>query len=122
MTESHSSKLKGVAPGFRYVEQFEGDEEMYEEEEVSYVTLDMGQIDPNVLATCSSYRVAVGAVILVDLRISDTMQGLDTDTPFIQLGDTVFMGHPTNLIGSEVLLEEIRGACLLSSTLTPLIK
>jgi len=82
-----------LCPGYRHVENFAEEEAEYEEgEEVFYVTLDMGDLHPTVLPTCSGYRLA----------------GLDTEHPFIQLNDTIFMGEHHSLLGSEIVVEEAR--------------
>ena len=53
-------------PGFKQVESF-GPDEDYEhlengeiEEEVVYVTLDLGQVEPTLVPSSSSYRLIVG--------------------------------------------------------------
>ncbi|EPQ53221.1 hypothetical protein GLOTRDRAFT_63901 [Gloeophyllum trabeum ATCC 11539] len=77
-------------PGYRQVDPFEPDEEYEEEEEVSYVTLDMGSIDPTLLPSLSAFRLI----------------GLDTPTPFIQLGGCIFKGQHHNLLGTELLFTD----------------
>lgn len=55
-----------LVPGYRQVESFGPDEEyLEEEEEVSYVTLDLGVVEPTLLPSTSTYRliVSVGPVI-----------------------------------------------------------
>jgi hypothetical protein len=47
-------------PGYRQVESFGPDEEYEEEEEVSYVTLDLGaSVEPTLVASSSTYRLIV---------------------------------------------------------------
>lgn len=46
-------------PGYKQVEAFGPDEEYEEGEEVSYVTLDLGAIEPALLPSCSTYRLIV---------------------------------------------------------------
>ncbi|KAF8599045.1 hypothetical protein BDV93DRAFT_526350, partial [Ceratobasidium sp. AG-I] len=61
-----------------------------EEEEITYVTLELGAVDPGLIPNCSSMRLV----------------GLETPTPFLQLGDSVFKGiHVANL-GSELLFND----------------
>lgn len=47
-----------LCPGYKEVEEFGPDEE-YEEEEVFYVSLDMGNVEPTLVPTSSSYRLIV---------------------------------------------------------------
>ncbi|KZS95200.1 hypothetical protein SISNIDRAFT_408723 [Sistotremastrum niveocremeum HHB9708] len=94
-----SSVIESLVSGSRHVDEF-GDEEDYTsdsdgdvEEEVSYVTLDLGQIHPTLLPSCSTCRIA----------------GLDTPTPYMQLGSTIFKGQHQTLIGTELYFTEQRG-------------
>lgn len=53
------SEFASLCPGYNQVEEFGPDEE-YEEEEVSYVTLDLGgEIEPTLIASSSNYRLIV---------------------------------------------------------------
>jgi general transcription factor 3C polypeptide 6 len=47
-----------LIPGYKQVEKFGADEE-YEDEEVSYVTLDLGSVEPTLLPSSSTYRLIV---------------------------------------------------------------
>ncbi|EMD35873.1 hypothetical protein CERSUDRAFT_52916 [Gelatoporia subvermispora B] len=84
--------------GFKQVEEFGPDEE-YEEhdgevvEEVEYVTLDLGSVEPTLVPSTSSYRLI----------------GLDTPTPFLQLSGTILKGQHQTLLGTEILLSESNG-------------
>jgi hypothetical protein len=49
-----------LCPGYKQVESFGPDEE-YEDEEVCYVTLDMGNVEPTLVPSSSSYRLIVRA-------------------------------------------------------------
>ncbi|KDN35270.1 hypothetical protein RSAG8_11705, partial [Rhizoctonia solani AG-8 WAC10335] len=60
----------------------EGDEEYY-------LTLDLGAVDPSLLSNCASIRLV----------------GLETPTPFLQLGDLVFQGIHTRTLGTELVLD-----------------
>ncbi|KAF5313834.1 hypothetical protein D9619_013013 [Psilocybe cf. subviscida] len=78
-----------LCPGYKEVEEFGPDEE-YEEEEVFYVTLDMGNVEPTLVPTSSSYRLI----------------GLDTPTPFIQLQGTILKGRHDMLLGTELIFTD----------------
>ncbi|KAH9013616.1 hypothetical protein EDB83DRAFT_2204079, partial [Lactarius deliciosus] len=85
-----------LAPGFRHVDAF-GSDSLYEcnehgeiIEEVSYVTLDLGAVEPTLVPSTSTYRLI----------------GLDTPTPFLQLSGTVFHGTHQSLLGTELLFTE----------------
>lgn len=57
--------MSGLFPGYMHVEAFGPDDE-YEpqdgeiEEEVEYVTLDLGTVEPTLVPSSSSYRLVVG--------------------------------------------------------------
>ena len=49
-----------LLPGYKQVESFGPDEEYEDDEEVSYVTLDLGpSIEPTLAASSSTYRLIV---------------------------------------------------------------
>ena len=48
-----------VCPGYTQVDEFLPDEEYEGEEEVFYVTMDMGNIEPTLVPSSSSYRLIV---------------------------------------------------------------
>ncbi|KAI0808171.1 hypothetical protein C8Q74DRAFT_117018 [Fomes fomentarius] len=87
--------MSGLFPGYRQVEAFGPDDE-YEpqdgeiEEEVEYVTLDLGTVEPTLVPSSSSYRLV----------------GLDTPTPFLQLSGTMLKGQHVSLLGTELLFAE----------------
>lgn len=60
---------QSLVPGYKQVEEFGSDEEYEEEEEVYYVTLDLGTVQPTLLPNCSTYRLIVRSVV----RISSSM-------------------------------------------------
>jgi hypothetical protein len=67
------SSVKRLAPGFRHVEAFDSDD-IYEcdeqgevIEEVSYVTLDLGAVEPTLVPSSSTYRLIVRGHILCSL-------------------------------------------------------
>ncbi|KAF9493957.1 hypothetical protein BDN71DRAFT_1394080 [Pleurotus eryngii] len=82
--------------GYKRVDAF-GAEQEYEEdsEEVSYVTLDLGVIEPTLVPSSAEYRLI----------------GLDTPTPFLQLSGTIFKGQHDLLLGTELLFMEEKGLC-----------
>ncbi|KAH9959327.1 hypothetical protein BC827DRAFT_514201 [Russula dissimulans] len=91
-----SDEDKRLAPGFRQVEVFDPDE-YYERddqgqvvEEISYVTLDLGAVEPSLVPSSSTYRLI----------------GLDTPSPFLQLSGTIFQGTHQSLLGTELLFTE----------------
>lgn len=47
--------------GYKQVESFGPDDEYEEDEEVVYVTLDLGQIEPTLVPSSSTYRLIVRA-------------------------------------------------------------
>lgn len=47
--------------GYVQVDEF-GDDEEYEEEEVVYVTLDLGAVQPTLLSSSASYKLIVSAL------------------------------------------------------------
>lgn len=51
-----------LLPGYKHVESFGPDSE-YEEEEVEYVTLDLGTVEPTLVPSSSSYRLIVSATL-----------------------------------------------------------
>jgi len=85
-----------LCPGFKQVTAFGANQE-YEvledgsvEEEVEYVTVDLGQVEPTLVPSSSEYRLV----------------GLDTPTPFLQLSGTIFKGKHQTLLGTELLFAE----------------
>ncbi|TFK51501.1 hypothetical protein OE88DRAFT_1680309 [Heliocybe sulcata] len=90
MSSMSDSGNTSLFPGFREVQAFGPDEEYEDEEEVSYVALDMGSIDPTLLPSISAYRLI----------------GLDTPTPFVQLGGSTFRGRHHDLLGTELFFTD----------------
>lgn len=110
-------------PGYKHVEAFGADDE-YEskdgvvEEEVEYVTLDLGSVEPTLVPSSSSYRLIVSPRVVhphtTCSRPLDTpIQGLDTPTPFLQLSGTMLKGQHVSLLGTELLFAE-GASCRLS--------
>jgi general transcription factor 3C polypeptide 6 len=56
-----SSNLPSTSlfPGYTQVEEFGPDEEYESEEEVVYVTLDLGNVEPTLVPNSSAYRLIV---------------------------------------------------------------
>ena len=55
-----------LVPGYKQVESFGPDEDyLEEEEEISYVTLDLGVVEPTLLPSTSTYRLIVSVAPLV---------------------------------------------------------
>ncbi|KAI0294097.1 hypothetical protein B0F90DRAFT_1336342 [Multifurca ochricompacta] len=87
---------KRLASGYCQVDAFDSDDH-YEcdengevIEEISYVTLDLGTVEPTLVPSSSTYRLI----------------GLDTPTPFLQLSGTIFQGTHQSLLGTELLFTE----------------
>lgn len=74
---------------YEHVDEF-GDDDEYEDEEVVYLTLDLGTVHPTLLSSSSSYKLI----------------GLETETPFLQLSGTIFKGQHNSLLGTELLFTE----------------
>ncbi|KAF9050990.1 hypothetical protein BDZ89DRAFT_977112 [Hymenopellis radicata] len=80
-----------LCPGYTHVDAFDPqDEYEEEEEEVSYVVLDLENVDPSLIPSSSTYRLI----------------GLDTPTPFIQLSGTVLKGVHDSMLGTELIFTE----------------
>ncbi|CEL51523.1 hypothetical protein RSOLAG1IB_00058 [Rhizoctonia solani AG-1 IB] len=62
-------------------------------EETHYITLDITGVDPSLLSNCASIRLA----------------GLETPTPFLQLGDLVFQGIHAETLGTELVFDDAGG-------------
>ncbi|KAK0218898.1 hypothetical protein IW262DRAFT_1063085 [Armillaria fumosa] len=78
-----------LCPGYHQVTQFRPDDD-YEEIEIFYITLELGNIEPSLILSCESYHLV----------------GLDTPTPFLQLAGTVLKGRHETLLGTELLFSE----------------
>lgn len=61
-----------------------------EEEEITYLVLELGAVDPSLIPNCASMRLV----------------GLETPTPFLQLGDSVFKGIHVSNLGTELLFND----------------
>ncbi|KAG6819792.1 hypothetical protein H0H93_008644 [Arthromyces matolae] len=83
------SSSSSLCPGFKQVDAF-GPDDDYEDEEVAYVTLDLGNIEPTLVPSSSVYRLI----------------GLDTPTPFLQLSGTILKGRHETLLGTELLFTD----------------
>ncbi|KAG6843872.1 hypothetical protein H0H87_012143 [Tephrocybe sp. NHM501043] len=76
-----------LCPGYTQVPSFGPPSAYEDDEEVTYVTLDLGSIEPTLVPSSASYRLI----------------GLDTATPFLQLSGTILKGRHETLLGSELL-------------------
>lgn len=80
-------------PGYKHVREFGPAEDYEDEEEVCYVTLDLGHdVDKALVPNATEYRLA----------------GLDTETPMLQLHGSFFIGKHEELLGTELLFTEGR--------------
>ena len=59
-----------LCPGFRHVEEFDPNEEYESGEEVSYVTFDLGNIEPTLVPSSSTYRLIVSELEQPPMRLS----------------------------------------------------
>ena len=105
-----------LCPGYKQVEAFGPEEEYEDEEEVSYVVLDLGNVEPTLVPTSSTYKLIVSSTILWGGYLLNPSQGLDTPTPFLQLQGTIFKGRHDLLLGTELLFTDDKGAFTLSLT------
>ncbi|KAJ7629397.1 hypothetical protein DFH06DRAFT_1225586, partial [Mycena polygramma] len=83
------AEYTSLCPGYKQVDAF-GPDDDYEEEEVTYVTLDLGNVEPTLIPSSSNCRLI----------------GLDTATPFLQLSGTIFKGRHDPLLGTELLFTD----------------
>ncbi|KAF5343925.1 hypothetical protein D9758_012123 [Tetrapyrgos nigripes] len=81
-----------LVPGYKHVEEFGPNEEYEDEEEVIYMTFDLGNIEPTLIPSSKEYRVI----------------GLDTPNPFLQLSGTILKGRHESLLGTELLFTEVK--------------
>lgn len=53
-----------VCPGYKHVEAFSNEDDYYEsEEEVSYITLDLGDVEPQLVPSATTYRLIVCSIL-----------------------------------------------------------
>ena len=74
-----------LVPGYRQVDSFGPDEDYLEkEEEVSYVTLDLGMVEPTLLPSTSTYRLIVSVGhLFTALTITKEIKGLEYTDPIL---------------------------------------
>ncbi|KAG8886140.1 hypothetical protein FRB97_007178 [Tulasnella sp. 331] len=79
--------------GFTHVDRFGEEDDEYEyEHETSYATLDLRNIDQNVLLNSTTFKLI----------------GLNTQTPYLQLPGLTMRGEHDTLIGSEMIFSDGR--------------
>ncbi|WOO76831.1 uncharacterized protein LOC62_01G000446 [Vanrija pseudolonga] len=95
LTKTLESGRTLLGTGWKTVESFDDiDDDEYEEDEEEYVVMDLGTaMDGRTLQTEAAYQLI----------------GMDTSMPFLKVGEHVFQGKVTGLIGDEVLFDVIRG-------------
>ncbi|KAF5378107.1 hypothetical protein D9615_007567 [Tricholomella constricta] len=82
-----------LCPGYKHVDAFDPPNDYEDdEEEVTYVTLDLGSIEPTLVPSSSTYRLI----------------GLDTPTPFLQLSGTILKGRHETLLGTELIFADVK--------------
>ncbi|KAG9011503.1 hypothetical protein FRB90_007218, partial [Tulasnella sp. 427] len=85
--------MAGLFPNSVELSEFAPEDDAYEYEyETTYVTLDLGYIDQNLLLNASSCKLI----------------GLDTPTPYLQLPGITMRGAQSDLIGSELIFADGR--------------
>ncbi|KAG8981542.1 hypothetical protein FRB95_007953 [Tulasnella sp. JGI-2019a] len=85
--------MSSILPGVTQVDRFDEEEDEYEYEyETSYATLDLRNIDQNILLNSSTFKLI----------------GLDTPTPYLQLPGMTMRGEHDTLIGSEMIFSDGR--------------
>ncbi|GJE93566.1 TFIIIC subunit 6 domain-containing protein [Phanerochaete sordida] len=96
-----STDTATLIPGHRWVDQF-GDDDEYERDEsgnviedVEYVTVDLGVVEPTLVPSSSAYRLL----------------GLDTPNPYLQLSGTIFKGKHQTTLGTELLFTDAPDDC-----------
>ncbi|KAL1413148.1 hypothetical protein Q8F55_000897 [Vanrija albida] len=94
LTKALESGRTLLGEGWKTVESFDDiDDEEYEEDEEEYVVMDLGTaMDGRTLQTEAAYQLI----------------GMDTSMPFLKVGEHVFQGKVTGLIGDEVLFDVVR--------------
>ena len=68
--------MASLFPGYKHVESFGPDAE-YEEEEIEYVTLDLGTVEPTLVPSSSAYRLIVSAMLSYALSCVAWSDGVD---------------------------------------------
>jgi len=85
--------MSSLVPGSTQVHRFDEEDDEYEYEyETSYATLDLRNVDQNILLGSSSMKLI----------------GLDTATPYLQFPGLTMQGAHDTLIGSELLFSDGR--------------
>ncbi len=96
------------------------------------MTLDLGpNVDRSVIGSALDYQLIVSALgyqlalllptlmpsptYLTSISLSLSLQGLDTPTPYLKVGNRIFRGTPGALIGDELILKDVRGEYHLQS-------
>lgn len=81
--------------------------------QITYVTLELGAVDPSLIPSCASMRLIVRHALHSASVPYILEQGLETPTPFLQLGDSVFKGVHVSSLGTELLFHDAtRTSCL----------
>ncbi|TFK64449.1 hypothetical protein BDN72DRAFT_774548 [Pluteus cervinus] len=93
-TDNTSGAPPSLVQGYKQVESFGPSEDYITDEDIDeetvYVTLDLGNIEPTLVPSSTSYRLV----------------GLETPTPYLQLSGTIFKGTHNELLGSELLFTD----------------
>ena len=53
-----------MIPGYKHVDSFGPDEDYETDEEIEYVTLDLGTIEPTLVPSSSTYRLIVSTLLI----------------------------------------------------------
>ncbi|KAK0187025.1 hypothetical protein F5146DRAFT_935552 [Armillaria mellea] len=95
-----------LCPGCHQVTHFGPDDDYEEEEEIFYVTLELGNVEPSLIPSCNSYHLV----------------GLDTPTPFLQLAGTVLKGRHETLLSTKLVFSGSYVLCRMLNILPTLLK
>lgn len=83
-----------LCPGYKQVDAFGPDEEYEDEEEISYVVLDLGNVEPTLVPTSSTYRLIVSITVLWASYIFEGFLGLRYSDPLFTTPRNYFQGAP----------------------------
>ncbi|PBK83397.1 hypothetical protein ARMGADRAFT_896891, partial [Armillaria gallica] len=92
-----------LCPGYHQVNQFGPDDDYKEEEdEIFYITLELGNVEPALIPSCDSYHLVVSTFSARRTAVY-SIPGPGYPTPFLQLAGTVLKGRHETLLGTELL-------------------
>lgn len=105
-----------LCPGYKHVEAFGSAEDYENEDEISYITLDLGDVEPQLVPSSTTYRLIVESLALRQISSRDShvgvFQGLDSRSPYLQLQGTIMKGRHDFLLGTEMIFTDENGPFL----------